>query len=201
MAMTKVLPLARSSSSLGAVLNEISQRSFAQYCVIACCTKEHFTRQILEYDTDEPELSFLLGTLRQLSISENIQMAFCPDIQVLRAYLVALPFAPSSQDIERVIVLDMLALHSSTSDFTVQGLSQTFAIVATTNRLMRGSMELIECSHLGNAENVVKGAGSWEEQVPLLSGSIKIADIGQGWANQTTSIKSFAGRWFTFDNT
>lgn len=92
----------------------------------------------------------------------------------------------------------MLALHRATPDFTVQGLSQTFALLASVNKSIGGEMELVECDDLGATRNSLKGSALWQEEVPLLSGSIKIKEEGQGWANLKTSVRSFAERWIEF---
>lgn len=201
MSKAKRLPIARTQrKTIGDLLEEICQRTDPSCLLIACCTREYFLSQIAEHGALNRGSSLLVATLRQMSASEKTQVAFCPDIQIFRAYLTALPYSDLHRSVEHVVVLDMLVLHYATSDFTVQGLSRTFAVLASTNGTLRGNMELVECSNSGEVGSASEGSMRWNEQVPLLSGSIKIGEAGQGWASLKTSIKSFAQRWIEFDD-
>lgn len=199
---TGYLPIARvRDRALGDLLEDICEKTDARCVLILCCTKEHFLDQIAEHSAIKPDSPLLVGTMRQMFASEMVDVVFCPDLQVFRAYIAALPYSGTRRSIEHIIVVDLLAMHHSTLDFTVQGLSRTFATLASVNGVLRGEMELYECTDLGETSRTIKGSNLWNEHVPLLSGSIKISDAGQGWANMKTDIKSFAKRWIKFEDT
>lgn len=148
-----------------------------------------------------PRVSPLLHpTLRLLSASSKIHLIFCPTIPVFRAYMSTLPVHITqykSQPV-KLVILDVLALHLGTSEFTVQGLSRSFSLIASFNHSFAGTVELMECGDPVEESNQQSQSLSWETEVPLLSGSIKIGDAGQGWANRTVTIEKFANRWFHF---
>lgn len=100
----------------------------------------------------------------------------------------------------RVVIMNFLSLHRDTSEFTLQGLSRSFSLVASVGLSIRGGVELIECLDVGDDQNTaaVNGFRPWDVEVPLLSGSVKIGEAGQGWATRKISIRSFADRWFDF---
>lgn len=68
------------------------------------------------------------------------------------------------------------------------------------NQVFRGGVELLECTDENDALGTGGPSSPWNAEVPLLSGSIKIGDAGQGWARRTVSINRFAGRWFDFES-
>lgn len=197
--MSRGLLVARDGSrTFGDLLSDICQRTSTRCLLVACCTKEYFLSQIADYGVINPNSSLLVATMRQMFVSEKIHVAFCPDLQIFRAYIAALPYSKIANNVEHIVVIDLLALHHSTLDFTVQGLSRTFATLASANGVLSAEMELVECSD--EKSSSFKGYDLWNEHVPLLSGSIKISEAGQGWANLKTDIKSFAQRWIKFDD-
>jgi len=142
----------------------------------------------------------LQPTLRLIATSLHTNIVFCPDIPSFRAYVTTLSFREVHQsDISSTtVIVDMLAMHHGTSEFTVQGLSRTFAMLASVNHQMAGEMQIVECSDFLDPTDLQRGTRLWNADVPLLSGSVKIGEAGQGWASRTTNIKAFAGRWFQF---
>jgi len=144
--------------------------------------------------------ALLHPTLRLLATSLETKVIFCQDILTFRAHLSTLPFYEQHRGGQpaRVIVVDMLAMHHGTSEFTVQGLSRTLAMLASVNRQFAGEMQLVECNDAQDPLDPQRGVRLWNSEVPLLSGSVKIGEAGQGWASRTTSIRSFAERWIRF---
>lgn len=141
-----------------------------------------------------------LPTLHLLSVAEHTQLVFCPNIPTLRAYLAALPSTlPSSAT--QLLVLNLLALHDGTSEFSVQGLSRSFALVASCAAKLGSdsTVRVLECTDARDLENQYAGPRLWRNEVPLLSGSIKIGEAGQGWAHRTVGVRKVAERWFKFD--
>lgn len=145
--------------------------------------------------------AFLLPTLLILAMSSRTTLAFCPSITSFRGYMSTLLLHHDQQSPDlrsRVIVLDMLALHHGTSEFTVQGLSRTFAMLASIHHSINAGIQLIECNTIDESSSE-RGPRLWDAEVPLLSGSVKIGEAGQGWATRTISIRKFAERWFRFE--
>ncbi|KAK5314472.1 hypothetical protein LTR70_007187 [Exophiala xenobiotica] len=133
----------------------------------------------------------LQATLRLIATSLHTNIVFCPDIPSFRAYVTTLSFREvhQSDTSSTTVIVDMLAMHHGTSEFTVQ---------ASVNHQMAGEMQIVECSEFLDATDLQRGTRLWNADVSLLSGSVKIGEAGQGWASRTTNIKAFAGRWFQF---
>ena len=109
-------------------------------------------------------------------------------------------------------VLNPLALHSSTTDFSAQGLSRTFA--AAVEAADRAGMQLVvqesERGHDEDAEGGVhpgeeqgegEGTGEdpWRQQVPLLNGSVRMGGGGERlWAGRMVEVGKVVGRWCRF---
>lgn len=149
-----------------------------------------------------PKPSLLVHpTLKLIAVSSKVKLAFCPTIPTFRAYLSTLPIHAAAEDIQlsRVIIMNVLALHRDTSEFTLQGLSRSFSLIASVNQSLRGGVELLECTDVDDRLSPVDGPLPWDVEVPLLSGSIKIGEAGQGWAARKISVKNFADRWFNFE--
>lgn len=150
---------------------------------------------------------FLTPSLQLLASSRSVKLAFCPSVPTLRAYLSAFLTNNVSDPLPqqaspRLLVLDLLALHHGTSEFTLQGLSRSFASAVSAAHRTHLSLTLLECKDINDPSNPARGPSLWNAQVPLLSGSVKIAQEGVRWAGRSISIRSIAARWFTFeDNT
>lgn len=147
------------------------------------------------------ESQLLEPTLRFLAMGLQTNVIFCTNIPSFRAYVSTLaPRINRSQTPHpRIIFMDMLAMHHGTSEFTVQGLSRSFAMLAAVNHQTDSRIDIIECNDIRDRTDPQRGPRLWQTEVPLLSGSVRIGEAGQGWASRTTNIKSFAGRWFRFD--
>jgi hypothetical protein len=197
--------------------------------LLVCSTKEEILYQVLGQlnrhagqrnqdedngQTDEPAHPtanhiFLSPSLYLLSVSQFCNVVFCPAIPVLRGYLSAYvpkhvpprqstipPISPGGQ----MIILDLLALHHATSEFTLQGLSQTFATAVSAADRTKRLLRLVECKDVGDPSNPNRGSALWQSEVPLLSGSIRIGERGASWGRRTTSVIKVASRWFKFEN-
>ena len=139
----------------------------------------------------------LIPTIAQLDASRSVQLAFCPTTSVLRAYLSTLP--PRAHK-ATIIILDLISLHHSTSEFSVQGLSRTLALAvsaATSRRAQR--LRLVECADPADPTNPAAGYALWDAQVPLLSASVKIRGEGVNWASRSNSVRRVVTRWFRFE--
>lgn len=193
--------------------------------LIICSSRTEFLGQIIaglhdepvasqaEPDSNSPETApdtpltsihpFLKPTLNRLSASQNIKLVFCPTISVLRGhlagYLVELSrLHPAGQP--RLVIVDSLALHHGSSEFTVQGLSQTLATMVAAGARASRHVQLVECMDLQDSSSTDHGPQLWNKEVPLLSSSIKIGEGGARWGLRTIPVARIASRWFKFED-
>lgn len=164
-----------------------------------------------EEPTSEQPVShhpLLTPTLSQLAATQKIRLAYCPTIDTLRAYLATLPPLPAvargGQPTSEItlILLNAIALHHSTSEFSAQGLSRTLALAvsAAGARWSASCVRLVECADVHDETSPAHGSRLWDAQVPLLSGSVRLAGDGAAWAGgRLISVRRVAARWFTFD--
>lgn len=151
----------------------------------------------------------LQPTLRSIVGAEKTRLQYCTDIDSLRARLSVLtrsqllqhqagPQHVTSVTRPLLLILDMLLLHHQTSEFSVQGLSRTFAIAIET--AARESIDLIfsETNDVLDPENTNRGPRLWKAQVPILSESVKIGPEGSSWARREVSVQTVAERWIEF---
>jgi hypothetical protein len=146
--------------------------------------------------------SLLIPTLKQLAATKQVQLAFCPTIDTLRAYLAShvRPSADTDPTSPLVVLVNAIALHHGTSEFSVQGLSRTLALaVSSAAAIQAPHIRLVECADVHDPTNPACGPSLWDAQVPLLSGSVRLAGEGASWAGRLTSVKRIAGRWFKFE--
>jgi hypothetical protein len=151
------------------------------------------------------EHAFLTPIFQLLSSSKSINLVFCPTVSTLRAYLASfnpcvrqdpMPSRPPSQ----MLIIDLLALHHGTSEFTLQGLSRSFSSAVSTAYRAESSLTLIECKEVNDPTSPHRGPNLWGAQVSLLSGSVKIGQEGSRWAGRSITIRKIAARWFTFED-
>lgn len=171
-------------------------------------SEQHALDENAETEPEEESLSLpprlnplLQPTLKLIAASSKIKLAFCPTIPIFRAYLSTLLIRTAAEEKQcsRIVIVNILELHRDTSEFTLQGLSRSFSLIASINGLLQGDIELVECADVHGETSDVTHSQPWDVEVPLLSGSIKIGEAGQGWASRKVSVKDFANRWFNFE--
>lgn len=145
--------------------------------------------------------ALLSRSLHTIAHSKRVQLVFCPRVDILRAFLSGrlAAMASSRSDTSILAVLDLVALHHETTEFSVQGLSRTLALLVETAAGNGLEVLLNECKDVHDLENIHRGPRLWEAQVPLLSGSVKLSGEGNRWAGRVISVKRVAGRWFIFE--
>lgn len=143
----------------------------------------------------------LSATLDVLLAAKNIGLCYCANLQNFRAFLptIALRRGSSASNQTSLFVIDMLGLHHGTSEYTVQGLSRSFATLASVaHQTAWKTVEMVECVDICDRQDPRRGPRLWDAEVPLLNGSVKIGEAGHVWASRTVSIKAVARRWFQF---
>ena len=147
---------------------------------------------------------FLTPTLKLLAASSHIQLIYCPTVPTLRAYLSSIsctPISTTNPSTKRtLLILDLLSLHHATSENTLQGLSRTFSTAVSAAHRTHSHLTLLECKVITDPSNPHRGSQLWDQEVPLLSGSVKIGADGARWAGRSITIRKIARRWFTFED-
>jgi len=152
--------------------------------------------------------SLLAKTIGLIAQSQRVKLVFCPTVAHLRAYLSVLLAnmqqwvkISNSRHCQKVLaILDPVALHWNTVEFSAQGLSRTLASAVEAASKQDASLVLSECAHTTNASYPERGEVLWNMHVPLLSDAIRIGDDGRStWTGRGISIKRIAQRWFRFD--
>lgn len=142
----------------------------------------------------------LSPTLHLLNTSQHINLVFCPSITVLRGYLSSCVSSSQPQPAKcgRMIVLNLLALHHDTSEFTLQGLSQTFATAVSAAHRTRRPLQLVECKDAVDPSNPNRGSALWDAEVRLLSGAVKVGEAAAAanWGQRSVSVRRIVSRWF-----
>lgn len=181
--------------------------------LIVCGTRTEFLVQlsaaIRTQSTDpnaETRHDLLTKTIGLLANSSKIQLAFCPTLESLRAYLavftsahVATMEAGSLEKPQVLAILDSVALHATTTEFSAQGLSRTLATAVETASRAGMDLVLCECNNAVEPSSSDWGSSLWDTEVPLLNGSLRIRSEDGGWGGRGLPIKQVAERWFQFE--
>lgn len=204
------------------LLKERSHRSHETRALIICSTKQQFLEQLIPvFSAHQPAQAVAPGerdqaeetseslqthplldpTLRLISISKAVRLAFCPTINTLRAYLSTFTALASTEPHPRssLLILDLILLHHATSEFCVQGLMRSLASAVEAAARNCMDLQLCECKDVHDIQNPACGPKLWDAQVPLLSGSVRLRGEHIGWAGRMISVRSIAGRYFEFE--
>ncbi|PWY63180.1 hypothetical protein BO83DRAFT_456799 [Aspergillus eucalypticola CBS 122712] len=170
------------------------------------------------------------NTIGVLSKSSSIKLVYCPTLEHLRAYLSVVRSPEDGVGLQRELltttaeekgrqtkqpsppppplplmaILNPLALHVPTSEFSAQGLSRTFAAVVEVAD--RGGMDLVlcECRNVGDSMESGSGKGegevSWHTQVPLLNSSVRVGEQSTSYRGGGVPVKRVVQRWFEFND-
>lgn len=97
-------------------------------------------------------------------------------------------------------VLDLLALHIPTSEFSAQGLSRTLAMTVEVSARERMDLVLCECQNAVDPASRETGGRLWYEHVPILNGSVRMGGEDSSWGGRGVPVKRVAERWFQFND-
>jgi hypothetical protein len=177
--------------------------------LIVCSTRDTFLEQL--FVTTRAHSSetakghqFITQTIGLLSNSSTIRVVYCPTLENLRAYLSLFPSSgdfiqdtvTEQHDTRRPLmaILDLVALHLRTSEFSAQGLSRTFA--TTVEAASRGRMDLVlcECRDAAKPADEERGEVLWHTDVPLLNSSVRRGE--STWLGRSVPVNRVAQRWF-----
>lgn len=210
--------------------------------LVICMTKQDFTDHLQhsiklltlqdgqqeEEKEEEEEVEthpLLTPTLRMLSTSRHICVAFCPSVRVLQAYLATLPkpvtdvTGRETKGTRQMLALvNAILLHAQTGSYSAQGLSKTFA--AAVECALRGNQRLVVVEavdqlpivgggeeremHEGFDQSVEGGqqdtdevTSVWDRQVPILNAATRTFGVGgdRAWLGKTVSLRQVAARY------
>lgn len=183
--------------------------------LVVCSSKNDFLLSLQTRDEGaDPRLERLISspTLRLLSTSRTLQLAFCPDITHLRAYLATYSVVIDSRSQEpdtalrlkskepMLVILNPVQLHRNTSAFSAQGLNRTFSVAieaadSTKSKLILAELPSAHASDEGPGEP--SNADPWDEEVSILNVTTK--RLGELSVGRTVQARSVAARWCTFE--
>lgn len=157
-------------------------------------------------------------TLRLLSTSRTLKLAFCPDVTHLRAYLATYSTTISKRPVQQddalrlpsvqpiLAVLNAIQLHRPTSAFSAQGLNRSFSGAVEAAHHAGSKLVMAEVARptpkpdIGDDMQTSEDQPSdkpWDEQVPILNVTNK--RLGELSVGRTVKIRSIAERWCTFE--
>ncbi|KAK0284781.1 hypothetical protein LTR35_005695 [Friedmanniomyces endolithicus] len=162
-------------------------------------------------------------TLRLLSGSRNVKLAFCTDITHFRAYLAtysartnkpkAVGGIDSAAGIRILAIVNLVNLHRPTSAFSAQGLNRTLSGAVEAAYDTRSKLVIVECTEpsISPAKHAMSAQGDepsngppplisvWDEEVSILNVTTKSFGAGErGWVGRTVKLRTIAARWCTF---
>ncbi len=190
--------------------------------LVVCSTKKQFLEQLIpsisvnqsvqatalgergdaeELSENVPPHPLLDPTLQLIATSKATELAFCPTIDTLRAYVsnFAAPDQGKTSPRASLLILDLILLHHATSEFSVQGLMRSLASAVEAAARNHVDLQLCECKDVHDLSHPDRGPRLWEAQVALLSGSVRLRGEDAGWSGRMVSVRSIAGRWFEFE--
>ncbi|RAK99022.1 uncharacterized protein BO80DRAFT_495088 [Aspergillus ibericus CBS 121593] len=193
-------------------LQHILNQDAPSTLLLVCSTRELFLEQLYAASHRQPGVAaerhqIFTKTIGLLSQSRRIKLAFCPTLEHLRAYLSVIQSPKSLQNVsdERrqtrrplMAILDPLALHIPTSEFSAQGLSRTFAIAVEVASRAEMDLVLCECGNVADPADSGRGEVLWYTQVPLLNSSIRIGEESTSF-RRGVPVKRVMQRWFDFN--
>lgn len=193
-------------------LHYILDHTASRILLIICSDRDDFLRRLLvatvrTRSNETSDRQLVTKTLGLLSKSSRIQVVFCPTLEHLRAYLSVLHLntgqgsdtAVPEQQICRPLmaILDPLALHLPTSEFSAQGLSRTLAAVVETSSREAVDLVLCECQHAARPNS---GEALWNAYVPMLNSSVRTGRDESTFGGRSIPVKRIARRWFAFSD-
>lgn len=182
-----------------------------RFSILAICmSREAFLEQLLAtinlHSAAPASHELMSKTLGLLSTSRNVRTVFCPTLEHLRAYLSVgldgqlLATERGEKPRPFLAILNPLALHRSTREFSAQGLSRTFASAVEVSSKANMDLLLCECRDALDPTNMETDDAVWHTDVRLLSNSLRSGTEGDYWTEQTVPVKRVVQRWFRFIN-
>ncbi len=237
-------PLVLEGTSLPALVQYLLEHHELYSTMVFCGAKEELVEQLSpktaesapepatsneRTDSEQREASAIrqdvwsVPTLRLLSASRNVKLAFCSDITHLRAYLAtysartikqqAVGGIDSAAGTRILAIANLINLHRPTSAFSAQGLNRTLSGAVEAAHDTRSKLVFVECTEpiTSVAEEWTPAQGDepgndppplisvWDEEVSILNVTTKSFGAGErGWVGRTVKLRTIAARWCSF---
>ncbi|PLN76548.1 hypothetical protein BDW42DRAFT_19189 [Aspergillus taichungensis] len=185
--------------------------------LIICSTRDSFLVNLALTIQSQPKHTpniqeLLKDTIGLLANSTRVRLIFCPTLEHLRAYIGVLrptnddnvqhgTAAGQNQRPPLVAILNCLALHLPTSEFSAQGLSRTLAAAVEVTSQKGMDLVLCECRDAASSADPMRGEALWYAQVPLLNSAVRTGGDNAAGGGLTVPVKSIAQRWFECSGT
>lgn len=155
--------------------------------------------------------TLLSNSMGAISNSRKIELVFCPSVPHLRAYLATFQLRSLQKNTVKhkddtaggrkalIAILDIIALHCTSTQFSAQGLSQTLALAVESAARTKSAIMLCECEEASNPGSRNHGQILWDSQVPLLNGGTVRSGHAQEPSGAHISVRRLAQRWFQFE--
>lgn len=215
-------PVATTSPRLVELINSILKVHTAPISLVICATRETFLQDLqtdLHRDSPESLHPLLVPTIHLLATTRTIRLAFTPTLGHLRAYLatyqLTIETLEKSSRLQGLVSLSpmlfifgLIALHSSSTEFSAQGLSRSVAMAVEAADNARAKLVLAELRKGGENETMDAGDNigeseteydPWRQQVSLLNGSVRFGDDSRPWSGRTVEVRTIVGRWCKFE--
>ncbi|KAF2229671.1 hypothetical protein EV356DRAFT_455453 [Viridothelium virens] len=162
------VPVVLRPVSLLLLLEYVLQRHAEPTTILVCSSREVLLRSLLQSvegrQRNENSHDLLTPTLQLLKASRAINMAYCPSVQVLQAWLCSYitQSTPDSNHgtnaqvgprashrparVPMLVVVNPIALHRETSAYSAQGLSRAFAAMVEAASKTNRRLVIGECS-------------------------------------------------------
>lgn len=232
-------PFVLSTNDVHECLNYFLQNSDLSTTLVICSTRDAFLSALLRSqhtsnypgcDTSSPctlpeeqsQYRYLLEpTIGLLFRARAIQLAFCPTLQHLRAYLSTYatqrpsgrpPIPPSSdtftaqgpqeENFSVLALFNSITLHRSTLEHSAQGISRTLAIAV--EAAARANVQLVLAEY-GEAseprQDVERMPSIWDEQVALLNMAVTtLRNVDGGFLSRTIPVRRVVATWCRFED-
>ncbi|KAI9827194.1 MAG: hypothetical protein M1832_005331 [Thelocarpon impressellum] len=211
-------PLILSPESIPEFLRCLIDHHTPPTTLVVCSTRDTLLHQLMlsipQTPSEDPHVGLhplLNPTIGLLAATRTISIVYVPTLQHLRAWLATYvpPVVSSEPRLSNsgtpfLAVLNPIALHRSTSDFSAQGIGRTFAGIV--EAAAREGMRLLvaECRELSEDDDIDVLSHSpnvWQEQVPLLNGTARPPGAGGELvvSGRTASVGRVVGRWCVFE--
>ena len=214
-------------SSLASFLEQILLRQGHQAILLICSSREDFLKHVLDDGTRShqqtnlllSEIScskapdeILLPTLHLLAQARNISLVYTPSVNHLRAALEDIAYykthlSPRASTgkfpaATALAIVDSLAVHKLSGEFSAQGLSRTYALATEAAFKASLDLQLVDLDRhteqgstpMSSYGNEAQGS-AWNQAIPLLTSNTR-AMGHQGWAEKSVPYCRIVQTWF-----
>ncbi|KAK2746316.1 hypothetical protein FQN57_003197 [Myotisia sp. PD_48] len=157
----------------------------------------------------------LSNTIGLIASSQRVNVVFSPTLAHLRAFLGTFSNPSGTrtgidQSLEHPVphngkrllaIINLISIHSATSEFSAQGISRTAALAVEIAAREDAELLLCECNSAVEQGEIEHGQIIWDIAVPLLSSSVYMGEEQNRPSKvKTVKIRQIIQKWFRFDH-